>query len=260
MKRFEYIMPHRRRPFPEGHFSRAAYLASLCPGMHIYDEYEPVLGPWAALVLDTYEAGMSVPAQAEADWWAPRGVPLVSVSRTLDGDPAQERDDWALQVKVGPYEDSPGLDVGPLVAVSDAPAAGSDLLLVVSRWREGRFWLRDAARVLGDAALAVTHTPMPCPYVEGYAPDWIAGSEVVIGGAGGGNLYETLWAGKRLVAKAFCSEQKKRLDAAVAAGEAIVEVEAVEEIPDAVERVRAMIPIGRRQTGGGEFARLMGSL
>ena len=255
-----WVLPHPTLPWPDGHQTRAEIACRALPGLHLVDS--PTLLdiiPWELAVFDTW--GESRCAMA-ADKLQAEGVPIVSIARALNQPSILPEPAWDLELQPGPYEATRGTVIGPLVDVVPAEVTTDVLVVVSSRRPLPHPWWEQVVSELRAASIDFTVLsvlPETAPNVTGRGVDWIGRANVVIGGAGAAGLYEALWAGKPLVARAFSLEQHDRLTNAIRAGEAVVSAKDL-PITEALARARAMAPLGVRPNGAAELAQLLGAL
>ena len=190
-------------------------------------------------------------------------MPIVSIARALNQPTTMIEPEWDLVIQPGPFEKAGGKVIAPLVEVMPAKAE-TDVLVVVSNYRPSgvHSWWQEVINELRDAGTDFTVLSyLPLSGVEtvtGSGAEWVGKANVVVGAAGAGGLYEALWAGKPLVARAFNKEQHTRLAAAERAGEAIVPVEG--SVSDAIKKARRMKTKGQRPNGTTKLATLLGGL
>ena len=249
MSEIAWVLPHPAPLWADGHTARASVAGAV--GFRVVERRSELAQEWGAVAFDTW--GGSQLAD-EAYPLVDRGVPIVSIYRALNDPPIRPEPRWALELQPGPYERTRGLVLDPLVTVPTDKEPSIDVLVVVSRAQlEMRWWIAviDALR-----AERVQHEVLSDVLVPGHSSnrgrgvDRVCEARVVVGGAGGGLLYEALWAGRPLVARPLTREQEIRLHAARGAGEAVVEVEYAEDVPGAVLRALEIPTLGRRETSG----------
>lgn len=248
-----WIMPHPPLSRPDGHQTRARVAQAALPGLQVVDAI-PDTAIWDTVIYDTWPTSQSKHHVAA---FQAQGARLISIARALNA-PAPDQPTWDLALQPGPYERQRGQVIGPLVDIRPSTIPTVDVLVVVSERASNPWWAHviEELRAMNVDFKVLSWEPiLDEVVVSGYGPDWICQANLVIGGAGTGTLYETLWAGKPLIAKAFNVEQMTRRFAAVDAGEAVTAADW--SVRRMVAAARDQQPLGLRQNGAAELVALL---
>jgi hypothetical protein len=256
--RTAYYLPH---PYSEtendGHRARVetvtAVLGDLSP------VWTPeMIGDPDLLIVDTNPLGFRLELRSKLLELHGNGTKLVFVGRTIDHGFETIPDLYDLVVAPA-YEDVPGERIGPLVKLSaerdiDLPT------LVISSERTWRLdWWKSAIRAANAPYLTTNPVQDIGGHLRGRGSDLVARADVVVTSSSMA-MYEALWSGCAVVAKAFTPAEQRRLAKTIAGGESVVSVESPNEVADAIEAVREMPRLGRRPTGAAEFAEMVKAL